>query len=166
MEAVLQSNRTVFLFAVKGVIKMDYEVLSVPKQRGLRAASTIIEWDVNRIFEKEYINMFYENDYDHPVVEKEFNGDKVMLYEAWGIPKDVIKYETEFINKTKRTYLNVTGQAEMKDIGFKNDINVHLLIDTDIYDGYEVNINDGLIMIVLHEIKNEQPVLNDYSKKE
>lgn len=114
------------------------------------------------IFEKEYKCMFYENDYDRPVVEKELNDDKVMLYEAWGIPKNLITYSTEFVNRTKQTYLNVTGKYEMPDLGFENDINIHLLIDTNIYDGYEVHIEDGLVMVVLHEIKNEAPILKDY----
>ena len=106
--------------------------------------------------------MFYENDYDRPVVEKEINNDKVLLYEAWGIPKDMIAYETEFINKTKQTYLNIKGEFKNEIIGFENDINVHLRIDTDIYDGYEVHIEDGLVTVILHEIKNEPPVLKDY----
>ena len=49
----------------------------------------------------------------------------------------------------------------MSELGFENDINIHLLVDTDVYGGYEVNINDGMVMIVLHEIKNEAPVLED-----
>lgn len=120
-----------------------------------------VNYDEN-IFEKEYKCMFYENDYDRPVVEKELNGNKVMLYEAWGIPKSMITYSTEFVNRTKQTYLNVTGKYEMPDLGFENDINIHLLIDTNIYDGYEVHIEDGLVTVVLHEIKNEAPVLKDY----
>lgn len=111
-------------------------------------------------FEKEYMGMW--NDYDTPVVEKEVNNDKVLLYEAWGIPKHLITYKTEFINKTKQTYLNIKGEYKSEVIGFENDINVHLRIDTDIYDGYEVHIEDGLITVVLHEIKNEAPVLRDY----
>lgn len=114
------------------------------------------------IFKKEYERMFYENDYDRPIVEKELNGDKVMLYEAWGIPKDLITYSTEFINKTKQTYLNVSGKHEIPELGFENDLNIHLFIDTDIYDGYEVHVEDGLVTVVLHEIKNEVPVLKDY----
>lgn len=100
--------------------------------------------------------------YDTPVTEKELNGNKVLLYEAWGIPKDMITYETEFVNKTKETYLNIKGKHENESIGFENDINVHLKVDTDIYDGYEVYIEDGLITVVLHEIKNEAPVFKDY----
>lgn len=111
-------------------------------------------------FEKEYKAMW--NDYDTPVVEKEVNNDKVMLYEAWGIPKDMITYETEFVNKTKQTYLNIKGEFKNEMIGFENDINVHLRVDTNIYDGYEVHIEDGLITVVLHEIKNEAPVFRDY----
>lgn len=113
-------------------------------------------------FEKEYMSMWIGNDYDTPVVEKEVNNDKVLLYEAWGIPKDMITYETEFINKTKQTYLNIKGEFKNETIGFENDINVHLRIDTDIYDGYEVHIEDGLVTVILHEIKNEAPVLKDY----
>ena len=106
--------------------------------------------------------MFYENDYDRPVVEKEINNSKVLLYEAWGIPKDMIAYEIEFVNKTKQIYLNIKGEFKNEAIGFENDINVHLRIDTDIYDGYEVHIQDGLITVILHEIKNEAPILKDY----
>ena len=106
--------------------------------------------------------MFYENDYDRPVVEKEVNNDKVLLYEAWGIPKDMVTYETEFVNKTKQTYLNINGEFKNEIVGFENNINVHLRIDTDIYDGYEVHVEDGLVTVTLHEIKNEAPVLKDY----
>lgn len=112
-------------------------------------------------FEKEYMSMWVGNDYDTPVVEKEVNNDKVLLYEAWGIPKDMITYETEFINKTKQTYLNIKGEFKNETFGFENDINVHLRIDTDVYDGYEVYVNDGLVTVILHEIINEAPVFKD-----
>ena len=117
---------------------------------------------------KEKFMMYFDENihevmtYDAPVVTKEVNNDKVMLYEAWGIPKDMITYETEFVNKTKQTYLNIKGEFKNEMIGFENDINVHLRVDTDIYDGYEVYIEDGLITVVLHEIKNEAPVFKDY----
>lgn len=128
--------------------------------RGNRATMNVIDEFCNlNNFQKEYMCMF--NDYDRPVVTKELNNDKVMLYEAWGIPKGNITYKTEFINKTKQTYLNVVGKHEMSELGFENDINIHLLIDTDVYDGYEINIADGMVMIILHEIKNEAPVLKD-----
>lgn len=113
-------------------------------------------------FEKEYEYMLYKNDYDRPVVEKEVNNDKILLYEACGISKDVITYKTEFVNKTKQTYLNIKGESKNEMVGFENDINVHLRIDTDIYDGYEVHVRHGLVIVVLHEIKNEAPVLKDY----
>lgn len=117
------------------------------------------------MFEKEYKCMCIGGKYDSPVVTKEFNNDKVMLYNAFGIPKENIRYETEFINKTKQTYLNVTGRAELKDLGFENQINIHMLIDTDIYEGYEVSANDGMVMIVLHEIKNKAPELKDFGQE-
>lgn len=117
---------------------------------------------------KEKFMMYFDENthevmtYDAPVVTKEVNNDKVMLYEAWGIPKDMITYETEFVNKTKQTYLNIKGEFKNEMIGFENDINVHLRVDTDVYDGYEVYVEDGLVTVVLHEIKNEAPVFKDY----
>ena len=141
---------------------VDISMKDVYKSRGI--SNTLCQYQ--RIFEnnnyinfkKEYKSMFY----DSPVIEKELNGDKVMLYEAYGIPKDFIKYSTEFVNKTKQTYLNIFGKREMPDLGFKNELNIRLLVDTNIYDGYEVHIEDGLVIVVLHEIKNEAPVLKDY----
>jgi len=116
-----------------------------------------------KIFKKEYECMFETNNYDHAIVDKELNGARVLLYEAWGIPKDKITYETEFVNKAKQTYLNIKGKYSIKDIGFENDLNIHLLIDTDVYDGYEVKVEDGMVTVELHEIENEKPELKDLS---
>lgn len=123
-----------------------------------------VNYDEN-IFEKEYECMFYEyeNEYDHPIVDKDLNGQRVLLYEAWGIPAEKITYSKEFINKTRRTYLDICGQYSIEDIGFENDLNVHLLIDTNTYDGFEVSVKDGMVKVVLHEIENEEPVLRDLS---
>jgi hypothetical protein len=146
--------------------KQIFYVSSATRSSSVFCDDLIKPFTTTELFKKEYECMFYENDYDRPVIEKELNGDKVMLYEAWGIPKDLITYSTEFINKTKKTYLNVSGKYEIQDLGFKNDLNIHILIDTDIYDGYEVHVNDGLVMVVLHEIKNEAPALKDYGVSE
>ena len=141
------------------VPKISYVGISMDdldKSKQYRQIYISTGWRSNNLF------IFYENDYDRPVVEKEVNNDKVLLYEAWGIPKDMITYETEFVNKTKQTYLNIKGEFKREIIGFENDINVHLRIDTDIYDGYDVHIEDVLVTVILHEIKNEAPVLKDY----
>ena len=89
---------------------------------------------------------------------------KFYIYKAIGIPKKNIKYRTEFINRTKQTYLNIKGEYKAEDIGFENKINVHLFIDTDIYDKYEVQFHDGLVFVILHEIINKKPILTDVSK--
>ena len=101
--------------------------------------------------------------FDSAYATKELNNDKVMIYLATGIPSENITYKTEFVNKTKQTYLNINGEVDMGELGFKNEIHVHLLIDTDIYEGYEVIIKDGTVMVVLHEILNTAPILKDYS---
>lgn len=112
-------------------------------------------------FKKEYEEMY--NEYDRPIIDKEVDGKRYLLYEAWGIPKSAITHKTEFVNKTKDMYLNVNGKAEDEYLDFENDINIHLPINTDVYDSFEVSVNDGMVRIVLHEIKNEEPELKDLS---
>lgn len=114
------------------------------------------------LFKKENKNMF--NIYTAAFRVAQVGTDKMYIYNAIGIPKENIKYETEFVNRTKETYLNIKGEHKVEDIGFENDIDVHLLIDTNIYDKYEVEFHDGLVIVVLHEIINEKPVLEDVSK--
>ena len=112
-------------------------------------------------FKKEYEEMY--NEYDRPIIDKEVDGKRYLLYEAWGIPKSAITHKTEFVNKTKDMYLNVNGKAEDEYLDFENDIKIHLPINTDIYDSFEVSVNDGMVRIVLHEIKNDEPELKDLS---
>lgn len=115
------------------------------------------------LFKKENKNMF--NNYTIAYRVAQVGTDKIYIYNAIGIPKENIKYETEFVNRTKETYLNIKGEHKVEDIGFENDIDVHLLIDTNIYDKYEVEFHDGLVIVVLHEIINEKPVLEDVSSE-
>ena len=130
--------------------------------RGLRNSSMFID-DLNEeIFKKEYTCMF--NNHTAAFRVAQVGTDKIYIYNAIGIPKENIKYETEFINRTKETYLNIKGEHKVEGIGFENEIDVHLLIDTNIYDKYEVDFHDGLIFVFLHEIINEKPVLEDVSK--
>ena len=88
-----------------------------------------------------------------------------MIFDAYGIPKENIKHGIEFINKTRQTFLNVCGRKKIKDLEFENHLNIHMLINTDIYEGYEVNVSDGMVMIILREILNEAPQLRDYSRE-
>ena len=113
-------------------------------------------------FEKEYECMFFNNEYNTAIRTIEKDNNKILVFNALGIPKENIEYKTEFINKSKESYLVIQGKVELKDINYENGINVSVRIDTNIYDGYEVNIEDGLIKVVLHEIINEVPVLKDY----
>lgn len=129
--------------------------------RGLRNSSMFID-DLNEeIFKKEYTCMF--NNHTAAFRVAQVGTDKIYIYNAIGIPKENIKYETEFVNRTKETYLNIKGEYKVEGIGFENEIDVHLLIDTNVYDKYEVDFHDGLIFVFLHEIINEKPVLEDVS---
>lgn len=130
--------------------------------RGLRNSNIFIDDLCEESFKKEYTCMFNNHTAAYRVAQ--VGTDKIYIYNATGIPKENIKYETEFVNRTKETYLNINGDYKNETIGFENEINVHLLIDTDVYDKYEVEFHYGLAFVVLHEIINEKPVLEDVSK--
>lgn len=131
-------------------------------RRAVRVSSIFID-DLNvKSFKKEDTCMF--NNHTAAFRVAQVGTDKIYIYDAIGIPKENIKYETEFVNRTKETYLNINGDYKNEAIGFENEINVHLLIDTDVYDKYEVGFHDGLVFVFLHEIINEKPVLEDVSK--
>ena len=135
--------------------------ISTGWRRGLRNSNIFIDDLCEESFKKEYICMF--NNHTAAFRVAQVGTDKIYIYNAIGIPKENIKYETEFVNRTKETYLNIKGEHKVEDIGFENDIDVHLLIDTNVYDKYEVDFHDGLIFVFLHEIINEKPVLEDVS---
>ncbi len=131
--------------------------------RAVRVSSMFID-DLNvKNFKKEYTCMFDNHTEAFRVAQ--VGTDKIYIYNAIGIPRENIKYETEFVNRTKETYLNIKGEYKVEGIGFENEIDVHLLIDTNVYDKYEVDFHDGLIFVFLHEIINEKPVLEDVSGK-
>ena len=131
-------------------------------RRGLRNSNIFIDDLCEESFKKEYTCMF--NNHTAAFRVAQVGTDKIYIYNAIGIPKENIKYETEFINRTKETYLNIKGEYKAEDIEFENKIDVHLLIDTDVYDKYEVWFHDGLVLVFLHEIINKKPVLEDVSK--
>ena len=134
----------------------------IESKRGeLRNSNIFIDDLCEENFKKEYICMFNNHTAAYRVAQ--VGTDKIYIYNATGIPKENIKYETEFVNRTKETYLNINGDYKNEAIGFENEINVHLLIDTDIYDKYEVDFHDGLVFVFLHEIINKKPVLEDVS---
>lgn len=135
--------------------------ISTGWRRGLRNSNIFIDDLCEESFKKEYMCMFDNHTAAFRVAQ--VGTDKIYIYNAIGIPKENIKYETEFVNRTKETYLNIKGAHKVEGIGFENEIDVHLLIDTNVYDKYEVDFHDGLIFVFLHEIINEKPVLEDVS---
>lgn len=138
--------------------------ISTGWRRGLRNSNIFIDDLCEESFKKEYICMF--NNHTAAFRVAQVGTDEIYIYNAIGIPKENIKYKTEFVNRTKETYLNIKGEHKVEGIGFENEIDVHLLIDTDVYDKYEVDFHDGLVFVFLHEIINEKPVLEDISKND
>lgn len=137
---------------------------NMPISRGLRNSNIFVDDLCEDDFIKEYVSMFDNHTVAYKVAQ--VGTDKIYIYNAVGIPKENIKYETEFVNRNKETYLNIKGEYKINTIDFGNEINVHLLVDTDIYDKYEVDIRDGFVFVTLHEIINEKPVLEDITIKD
>lgn len=115
--------------------KMEHKSISCNKEQLLYVPST----NDYIGFKRWYECMADKNGYSKPIIEKEEDNTKVLVYESRGIPKDMIKYETEF-----QTYLNIKGELNNEIYDF-----AHLKIDTNIYRGYEVNIKDGVIIVTL-----------------
>ena len=148
-----------------GISKDDIEKSKKYITRGLRSNRVIVDdlfFMNEKLFEKEYECMFINNEYNAPIRTIEKNNNKILVFNALGIPRENIEYKTEFVNKSKESYLVVQGNVELKDINYENGINIRMKIDTDIYDGYDVYIENGLVFVRLHEIVNEAPVLKDY----
>ena len=116
--------------------------------------------------EKEYECMFISNEYNTAIRTIEKDNNKILVFNALGIPRENIEYRTEFVNKSKESYLVIQGSVELKDLNYENGINIRMKIDTDIYDGYDVCIENGLVFVRLHEIVNEGLVLIDYGMSE
>ena len=113
----------------------------------------------------EYESYFKKDEFDKPVVDKINNGNRILIYEIMGIPKNNIEYYTEFIARAKEMYLNIKGEGTCLGDVFKNDINVHLKIDTNIYDRYEVFFENGLMIVTLYEIECEPPKFTEINEQ-
>ena len=152
-----------------GISKDDIEKSKKYITRGLRSNRVIVDdlfFMNEKLFEKEYECMFISNEYNAPIRAIEKDNNKILVFNALGIPRENIEYKTEFVNKSKESYLVVHGSVELKDLNYENGINIRMKIDTDIYDGYDVYIENGLVFVRLHEIVNEAPVLKDYGMNE
>ena len=152
-----------------GISKDDIEKSKKYITRGLRSNRVIVDdlfFMNEKLFEKEYECMFISNEYNAPIRTIEKDNNKILVFNALGIPRENIEYKTEFVNKSKESYLVVQGSVELKDLNYENGINIRMKIDTDIYDGYDVYIENGLVFVRLHEIVNEAPVLKDYGMNE
>ena len=152
-----------------GISKDDVEKSKKYITKGLRSNRIIVDdlfFMNEKLFEKEYECMFISNEYNAPIRTIEKDNNKILVFNALGIPRENIEYKTEFVNKSKESYLVVHGSVELKDLNYENDINIRMKIDTDIYDGYDVYIENGLVFVRLHEIVNEAPVLKDYGINE
>ena len=148
-----------------GISKDDVEKSKKYITKGLRSNRIIVDdlfFMNEKLFEKEYECMFISNEYNAPIRTIEKDNNKILVFNALGIPRENIEYKTEFVNKSKESYLVVHGSVELKDLNYENGINIRMKIDTDIYDGYDVYIENGLVFVRLHEIVNEAPVLKDY----
>lgn len=99
------------------------------------------------------------NDYTTPFETIDKDNKRILLYRATGI--DTFEYEKEFVNRTKETFLNIKGECDWYDGTYKNSVNIHLAINTDVYNGYEVAWESGILVVTLYEIVNKEPEFNE-----
>jgi len=117
----------------------------------------VVSLDSN-LFSQEYTCQWGKpDDCDHPIYTMEKDNKMILLYELIGLSGDSVTAKVEFINKAKQTYLNIKGEYKDELTGWENDINIHLFIDTNIYDTYNWSIKNGILTVILHEIANERP---------
>lgn len=103
------------------------------------------------------------NQYDQPIATNEFENRKLYTYELIGLGREDIEVKTEFINKTKETFIVVTGKHEFPDLDFDNDINIRLKVDTNVYERFDWDIFNGMLVIDVYEKINEVPKFYDSS---
>ena len=94
---------------------------------------------------------------DRPIVDIEKDRKRILQYELIGLSESDVTVEIETINKTKQTFMNVKGNYEDGQTGFKNDINIRLPIDRAIYANVTWKVSDGILTIVLFEVLNLIP---------
>lgn len=103
-----------------------------------------------------------EKVYDKPFKTFEKDCKKHLLYKIPGICE--LTYTKEFVNKTKETFLNIKGEREIPELEYKNSVDIHLKIDTDLYNGYEVDHTEGILIVTLHEIINAEPIFEEFNQ--
>ncbi|MBE7018435.1 MAG: hypothetical protein E7413_00940 [Ruminococcaceae bacterium] len=107
----------------------------------------------------------FEDDEQLAFYKKEIDGKCIYCFGAVGIPKENISYSTKHYSKTNEAYLKIIGEYEDQDTGFANSIDIKIPVNTNVYDGYEIDIKNGLVEVTLYEIKQPEPTLKDLSKK-
>jgi hypothetical protein len=103
------------------------------------------------------VTLNIDNLYDNPINTVEKDNKKIFQYELIGLNKNHITVKKDFVNKTKTLYITVEGKYEDEVTGWKNNINIKLGVDYNIYNKVSWNIKDGILNIILHEIKNDEP---------
>jgi hypothetical protein len=109
-------------------------------------------------FQKEYLAK-WDKEYDHPINTVEKDNKKYLQYELIGLNASHITIKKNFVNKTKTLYVTVEGKYKDEVTGFENEINIKLDVDYKTYNKVTWKIEDGILTIVLHEIKNDEPVV-------
>ena len=77
---------------------------------------------------------------------------RIYVYNVAGV---TVKVDKEFVNKTKETFLHITGSNDV--FSTKLDINVTILVDTEVYDKFDYHVEKGLLYVELFEKINKAP---------
>lgn len=89
----------------------------------------------------------------------------VLVYFAAGFKKEDIKYKVEFINKTQEMYLHISGEIEIKSLHYKSSMDIQHLLDINTYEGFDIDVDNGLLILTLYKKQNEAVILKGYRVK-
>ena len=95
--------------------------------------------------------------HDQPIRTEEKEEMKILLYSAPGFSPNNTTVEEEFVNRTKEFFVNIIGEMRSGCIEYSKKLNIHLKVDSCIYNKYRVRFDNGLIYIYLYEILQERP---------
>ncbi len=92
----------------------------------------------------------------YPFDAVEENCEKILIYKAAGFNKDMLYINENWHNKEKKMYIDIQG-SRFFGRDKEERIDIHIFLDTDIYGGYSIQVEDGLIIVTLYEILNTPP---------
>lgn len=116
----------------------------------------VLDDEIMTFFDKECLVQFCSYLYDEQLKNK-----RNIYLNVSGVS---ISVKREFDNATQRTYLVIYGKSNICR-SLKKEINIKIIINTDLYESYSYKINKGILCLTLNEIIHEEPKFECLNEK-